>query len=80
MKRLHPVIAELKRERRRAGLTQAQVASRLTVSKHTMQGREVGKYESAGLADLDRWAGLFGLKVALVPIDAEPPADRLGAS
>lgn len=75
MKQLHPVIARLKQERRQARMTQAQAARRLTVSKHAMQGREVGKYEPASLADLDRWAALFGLKVALVPIDAVDSAE-----
>lgn len=76
MKPLHPVIAQLKQERRRAGLTQAAVARRLTVSLYTMQGRERGMYEPAGLADLDRWAALFGLKLALVPLEDEATAAR----
>lgn len=79
MKPLHRVIAQLKQERRRAGLTQAHVARRLAVSIHAMQGRECGKYEPASLADLDRWAALFGLKVALVPV-GDPVEDQGVAS
>jgi transcriptional regulator with XRE-family HTH domain len=78
MKPLHPVVARLKQERLQARMTQAQVARRLALSKYAMQGREEGKYEPASLADLDRWAALFGLQVALVPIDAGQPADDLG--
>jgi transcriptional regulator with XRE-family HTH domain len=67
----HPIIAELKEERLRAGLTRPQVAQQLYMSEPALYGREAGKYEPSTLADLDRWAALFGKRVALVPIDAE---------
>jgi transcriptional regulator with XRE-family HTH domain len=65
------LIAELKQERLRAGLTRPQVARRLYMTEDALYGREVGRYEPSTLADLDQWAALFGKRVALIPLDAE---------
>lgn len=75
MKRPHPVIERLKQERLRAGMSRPQAAQRLFVSEPTLYGRERGQHEPSTLADLDRWAALFGLRVELVPVDE---AERLG--
>lgn len=71
MSAVHPVIAQLKEERVTAGLSAPEVAKRIHISTQAMYGREKGHHEPVCLADVDRWAAVFGLRLALVPIEAE---------
>lgn len=62
----HPIAATLAHARREAGLSQARIAVRLHVNPKTVSNWERGYCEPT-MADLSRWAALFGLRVALVP-------------
>lgn len=71
VKQPHPVIARLARERARARLSLSETARRIYVDRRTLRGRETGVHEPVNLAQLDEWAALFGLRLALVPIKAK---------
>lgn len=61
----HQIAAALAQERRDADLSQQQIANRLRVHAKTVSNWERGYCEPT-LADLSRWAALFGYRVALV--------------
>lgn len=74
MKRLHPLVTELRRDRLAAGLTVQEAADLLYLSPAAFYKRESGDCEPATLADIDRWAALFGKRVALVPANTASAA------
>lgn len=61
-----PLVAALREERRRQGLTQAEVAVRAGYHPTTFAPYELGRCSPSVYA-LTRWATALGLKVALYP-------------
>jgi transcriptional regulator with XRE-family HTH domain len=72
---VHPIVAELKRIRKLKGLSQQKVADRAGVSRDWLGFAESGRVSPSAYM-LGYLAGAFGLRVALVPIDANPSDNR----
>ncbi|HEY9410996.1 MAG TPA: helix-turn-helix transcriptional regulator [Jiangellaceae bacterium] len=67
----HPLALRLHEERKKARLTRPQVAGRIHVSTEALSSWEWGRSEPASLANIDAWAAVYGLRLALVPIEEE---------
>lgn len=70
MKAVMPMVAALRQERLRQGLTQAAVARRAGYARKTIGGYETG-HDNPSVDALAHWAAALGLRVALYP---PPPA------
>ena len=67
-----PLVAQLVAARKAAGMSQRGLASAMgTVQSHVWQLENGTQVHGAGLTVLRRWAQVFGLQPALVPLDYE---------
>jgi transcriptional regulator with XRE-family HTH domain len=63
---VHPLIGACLVRRRQLGLTQAQVAARMHCTQGTVSDIERGR-TSPGLATFERYLGVLGLRLAIMP-------------
>ncbi|GAA4626690.1 hypothetical protein GCM10023196_035960 [Actinoallomurus vinaceus] len=75
-----PLVTALREERRRQGLTQAEVACRAGYTRSSIGGYETGS-DDPSMTGLICWAGALGLQVAFYPplpgLPPPPPPPEL---
>jgi HTH-type transcriptional regulator / antitoxin HipB len=74
---LADIAAPFKQARQKAGLSQAQLAEPLGMSRATISALESGRCEEIGFAKLAALLQRVGLEIALVPRKGRPTIDDL---
>lgn len=76
---LHEIGSQLREARRRGGLTQAQLASSLGMSRATVSALEGGRCNEIGVRKLAALLDLVGLQLTVAPRRGRPTIDDLRA-